>query len=205
MLATFAFDVCHDVYRAARESIDEKFPTVNLDASGKYLWRPDRAPRLAEYVCDFARAGEKALWAGTLAARGSHACATDAGSPLFRGVSGDRGSQIGGHAKALEEPCTEMPGLASPLRRGEPFGRRQAPVRAAQGRDGRASNSRLVMFRVFYLGGAEYAAARRHLGISEFTWADWADEIRRDVGRELMRCGLFPPAKYFGEMTERAS
>ena len=36
----------------------------------------------------------------------------------------------------------------------------------------------MVMFRVFYLGGAEYQAARRHLGISELTWADWAEEIR---------------------------
>jgi hypothetical protein len=61
MLATFAFDVCHDVYQAAREAIDAKIPTLNAEASGKYLWRPDRMPRLAEYVCDFARAGERAL------------------------------------------------------------------------------------------------------------------------------------------------
>src|SRR5215472_13514673 len=61
MLATFAFDVCHDVYRAARDVIDAKIPTLNAENSGKYQWRPDRLPRLAEYVCDFARAGEKAL------------------------------------------------------------------------------------------------------------------------------------------------
>src|ERR1700693_6639842 len=61
MLATFAFDVCHDVYRAAREAIDSKIPTLNAEASGKYQWRPDRMPRLAEYVGDFARAGERAL------------------------------------------------------------------------------------------------------------------------------------------------
>ena len=64
MLATFAFDVCHDVYRAAREAIDSKIPTMNAEASGKYQWRPDRMPRLAEYVCDFARAGERALGGG---------------------------------------------------------------------------------------------------------------------------------------------
>ena len=57
MLATFAFDVCHDVYLAAREAIDAKIPTLSPEASGKYQWRPDRLPRLAEYVCDFARAG----------------------------------------------------------------------------------------------------------------------------------------------------
>jgi hypothetical protein len=123
MLATFAFDVCHEVYRTAREVLETKIPTLNLESSGKYVWRPDRAPRLAEYVADFARAGERALG------------------------------------------------------------------------DGKAS--RLTMFRVFYLGGAEYHAARRHLGISEVTWADWAEEIRTRVGRELARTAVFPPYRYF--------
>src|SRR5579862_9580739 len=102
MLATFAFDVCHDVYQAAREAIDSKIPTLNLESSGKYTWHPDRMPRLAEYVCDFARAGERAL----------DACSAE-----------------------------------------NPSAARRA--------------SRMAMFRVYYLGGAEYLAARRHLGISE--------------------------------------
>jgi hypothetical protein len=63
----------------------------------------------------------------------------------------------------------------------------------------------MAMFRVYYLGGAEYHAARRHLGISELTWADWADEIRRLVGRELTRSGVFPPSRYFQETSTRAS
>jgi len=41
--------------------IDTKIPTLNMESSGKYTWRPDRMPRLAEYVADFARAGERAL------------------------------------------------------------------------------------------------------------------------------------------------
>src|ERR1700722_967065 len=61
MLATFAFDVCHDVYRAAREAIDEKIPTLNMEAAGKYQWHPDRMPRLAGVVCVFGGAGERAL------------------------------------------------------------------------------------------------------------------------------------------------
>jgi hypothetical protein len=158
MLATFAFDVCHDVYRAAREAIDMKMPTLNLEASGKYQWRPDRMPRLAEYVCDFARAGERVLGFDALEKRskagGAKACPT-----FFR---------------------------ASPS---------QKPFRA----------SRMAMFRVYYLGGADYHAARRHLGISELTWADWAEEIRRVVGRELTRAGVFPPSKYFRETTAKAS
>ena len=149
MLATFAFDVCHDVYLAAREAIDTKIPTLNAESSGKYQWRPDRMPRLAEYVCDFARAGERALgfnpFEGTRKGRQAEACPT-----LFRA-------------------------------------------------------SRVAMFRVYYLGGADYQAARRHLGISELTWADWAEEIRKDVGRELTRAGVFPPSKYFRETTAKAS
>jgi len=165
MLATFAFDVCHDVYLAAREAIDARIPTLNAEASGKYLWRPDRMPRLAEYVCDFARAGERALGGGMCAGeskeRQAEACATQ-----FRASPSGR---------AFE---------ACPSRR---------PFRA----------SRMAMFRVYYLGGAEYQAARRHLGISELTWADWSDEIRRVVGRELTRAGVFPPSKYFRETTAK--
>jgi hypothetical protein len=140
MLATFAFDVCHDVYRAAREVIDSKIATVNLETSGKYTWHPDRLPRLAEYVADFALAGERALE---------------------------------GHAT----------------------------LRAA----GALRASRMAMFRVFYLGGAEYHVARRHLGISELTWADWAEEIRARVGGELARAGVFPPSKYFRESSVRVA
>jgi hypothetical protein len=156
MLATFAFDVCHDVYRAAREVLDTKIPTLNLNRSGKYQWHPDRVPHLAEYVADFARAGQRAI---------------EGGGKMRR----SRGKSIGaGHSSHLAL------GASPPLRASPP---------------GRAS--RMAMFRVYYLGGAEYQAARRHLGISELTWADWADEIRHAVGKEVVRAGIFPPSKYF--------
>jgi hypothetical protein len=179
MLATFAFDVCHDVYLAAREAIDSKIPTLNAEASGKYLWRPDRMPRLAEYVCDFALAGERALLGG------------DARAERNRG--GQRGRPVLLRAKAGN--C------------GAGFSRGWQP------RDGFSRESltcvsrasRMTMFRLYYLGGAEYQAARRQMGISEITWADWAEEIRRRVGSELTRAGMFPPAKYFREMGEKAS
>jgi len=163
MLATFAFDVCHDVYQAAREVIDTKIPTLSMESSGKYLWHPDRLPRLAEFVADFARAGERALGDGA-ERRG--------------GRDGLRVGRIGGRREVRQaEAC---------------------PTAAHRA-------SRMVMFRVFYLGGAEYQAARRHLGISELTWADWAGEIRTSVGRELASSGVFPPSKYFREMSARAS
>ena len=61
--------------------------------------------------------------------------------------------------------------------------------------------SRLILFRLHYLGGCEYELARQRMGLSEVGWTNWTDEIRRDVGRELLRTGMFPPSRYFGEMT----
>lgn len=129
MRASDAFEICHELYVRARQVLREHLATTVLDAPpADGLWRPDTHPRLAEYVADFARCGERAL-----DARGG--------------------------------------------------------TRA----------SRLVLFRVYYLGGAEYHAARRRLGISELTWSQWAEEIRERVGRELLRAGLFPPGRYFKE------
>ena len=171
MLATFAFDVCHDVYRAAREAIDEKIPTLNMEAAGKYQWRPDRMPRLAEFVCDFARAGERAL--GGEGCAGMRSGRTEARGFRKRVGFGEKINEV---KRKQAETCSIV-GLAS----------------------------RMAMFRVYYLGGAEYSAARRHLGISEITWADWAEEIRELVGRELTQSGVFPPARYFRESTAKAS
>ncbi|HXP78282.1 MAG TPA: hypothetical protein VN976_00110 [Verrucomicrobiae bacterium] len=187
MLATFAFDVCHDVYRAAREAIDAKIPTLNAEASGKYQWRPDRMPRLAEYVCDFARAGERAL-GGESSAEFSRRGFVHKGGRTTPAL-GRRDSIDCGSGTLTENPQTEV---WATLLRASPS---QRPFRA----------SRMAMFRVYYLGGADYHAARRHLGISELTWADWAEEIRRLVGRELTRAGVFPPSKYFRETTAKAS
>jgi hypothetical protein len=178
MLATFAFDVCHDVYRAAREAIDAKIPTLNAEASGKYLWRPDRMPRLAEYVCDFARAGERALGSESGADFRRRGFVQKGGRAMA--ARGRRESGGCGLGASAERPQTEV--CATFFRA-----------------------SRMAMFRVYYLGGADYQAARRHLGISELTWADWSEEIRRRVGRELTRAGVFPPSKYFRETTAKAS
>ncbi len=202
MLATFAFDVCHDVYLAAREAIDCKIPTLNAEASGRYLWRPDRMPRLAEYVCDFALAGERAL-------------GVDSGGKILAGRrvehgrdQRDRGSHrvIEGNFSCGLGETSPSPSLfetrpSVPAFRASPS---QTTFRASPSQTTFRA-SRLAMFRLYYLGGAEFQVARRHMGISEFTWADWAEEIRGRVGRELTRVGLFPPARYFREATEKAS
>src|SRR5712692_7965765 len=121
-----AFDICHEVYVNARQVLDHQLGTLHLEASSKYLWRPDVKPKLGEFVADFALAGRRALAAPRLA-------------------------------------------------------------------------SRRILFELYYLGGAEYHAARRQMGISELTWAQWADEIRDRVGRELLRARLLPPGRYFHE------
>jgi hypothetical protein len=66
---------------------------------------------------------------------------------------------------------------------------------AALGAPERAS--RMVMFRMYYLGLAPYDNARHFLGLSERSWVNWSEEIRRRCGEELLRRGMFPPRKYF--------
>jgi len=188
MLATFAFDVCHDVYRAAREAIDEKIPTLNMESAGKYQWHPDRMPRLAEFVCDFARAGERAL-GGDVRGRGELAGRTVAGGSEGRRKHGDGGRF--GEDSQIKIKCHD----------GESFGALSKVKRKQAEACSTCRAGLLVMFRVYYLGGAEYCSARRHMGISEITWGDWSEEIRLAVGKELMRTGVFPPARYFREIT----
>ena len=57
--------------------------------------------------------------------------------------------------------------------------------------------SRLVLFRLYYLGLVPYEQARHFLGLSERSWVNWDEEIRRRCGEELLRRDLFPPRKYF--------
>jgi hypothetical protein len=172
MLATFAFDICHEVYRAAREVLDNKIATLNMESSGKYVWHPDRLPQLTEYVADFARAGERAL-EGRCIRTAVRVRVSPSGTPLRTSPAHEALRTSSSHTALRTGPS-------------------QTPLRA----------SRLALFRVFYLGGAEYHAARRHMGISELTWADWAEEIRTRVGRELLRARMFPPSKYFLESSE---
>jgi hypothetical protein len=63
--------------------------------------------------------------------------------------------------------------------------------------DGQEVASRMVMFRLYYLGLAPYENARHFFGLSERSWVDWSDEVRRRCGKELLRRGMFPPRKYF--------
>src|SRR5260370_7718168 len=57
--------------------------------------------------------------------------------------------------------------------------------------------SRMVMFRLYYLGMTPYENARHFLGLSEHSWVNWSEEVRRRCGKELLRRGMFPRRKYF--------
>jgi len=63
--------------------------------------------------------------------------------------------------------------------------------------DGPEWASRMVMFRLYYLGLAPYDRARHFLGLSEHGWVNWSEEIRRRCGKELLNRSMFPPRKYF--------
>jgi hypothetical protein len=122
MLATFAFDICHEVYRAAREVLDNKIATLNMESSGKYVWHPDRLPQLTEYVADFARAGERAL-EGRCIRTAVRVRVSPSGTPLRTSPAHEALRTSSSHTALRTGPS-------------------QTPLRA----------SRLALFRVFYLG-----------------------------------------------------
>ena len=63
--------------------------------------------------------------------------------------------------------------------------------------DGPEWASRMVMFRLYYLGLTPYDRARHFLGLSEHNWVNWSEEIRRRCGKELLHRRMFPPRRYF--------
>jgi hypothetical protein len=68
---------------------------------------------------------------------------------------------------------------------------------AGKALDGPEWASRMVMFRLYYLGLAPYETARHFLDISEHNWVNWSEEVRRRCGKELLRRSMFPARKYF--------
>lgn len=63
--------------------------------------------------------------------------------------------------------------------------------------EGKEWASRMVMFRVYYLGRVPMERARQWIGLSPGGWNNWSSEIRRRVGEELLRRKMFPPRGYF--------
>jgi hypothetical protein len=63
--------------------------------------------------------------------------------------------------------------------------------------DGPGWASRMVLFRVYYLGLAPYENARHFIGLSEHSWVNWTEQIRHRCGKEMLGRGMFPPRRYF--------
>jgi hypothetical protein len=57
-------------------------------------------------------------------------------------------------------------------------------------------NGRLKLFEIYFLHSLEFRAAIKLVGVTEGTF-DWLQEVKRALGKELSRCKLFPPSKYF--------
>src|SRR5579884_2554480 len=45
---------------------------------------------------------------------------------------------------------------------------------------------------------ADFALAGHFLGLSEQGWVNWSEQVRNWCGRELLKRGMFPPRRYFG-------
>lgn len=56
---------------------------------------------------------------------------------------------------------------------------------------------RLKLFETYFLGGVEYRRAIRLVGVAEGTFDYWFREVKRTLGTEFVRTGLFPPSRYF--------
>ncbi|MGH9692349.1 MAG: hypothetical protein ACRD4C_14935 [Candidatus Acidiferrales bacterium] len=56
---------------------------------------------------------------------------------------------------------------------------------------------RLKLFEIYFLGSFEYRAAIRLVGVAEGTFDYWYREVKRALGAEFSRTGLYPPAQYF--------
>jgi hypothetical protein len=63
--------------------------------------------------------------------------------------------------------------------------------------DGPDWASRMVLFRLYYLGLSPYDRTRHFLGLSEYSWVQWTEQIRKRCGGELLHRSMFPPRKYF--------
>ena len=56
---------------------------------------------------------------------------------------------------------------------------------------------RLTLFNIYFVLGADYRRAARLVGVAEDTFDYWYKEVKRTIGREFSRAGLYPPWRYF--------
>jgi len=56
---------------------------------------------------------------------------------------------------------------------------------------------RLKLFNIYFVRGADYRRAVQMVGVAEGTFDYWYREVKRTIGGEFSRSGLYPPARYF--------
>jgi hypothetical protein len=56
---------------------------------------------------------------------------------------------------------------------------------------------RRKLFSIYFLRGIEYKRAISLVGVSEGTFDYWFKEVKKAVGKECGRAGIFPPGRYF--------
>lgn len=56
---------------------------------------------------------------------------------------------------------------------------------------------RLQLFEAYFVAGMDYAKARSAVGVAEGTFDYWYQEVKKALGAEFSRTGLYPPSKYF--------
>ena len=56
---------------------------------------------------------------------------------------------------------------------------------------------RLKLFEIYFLHSLEYRRAIALVGVAAGTFDYWMAEVKRALGREFRRTGLFPPHLYF--------
>lgn len=61
---------------------------------------------------------------------------------------------------------------------------------------------RLKLFEMYFLRGLDYRRAISAVGVSEGTFDYWFREVKRALGAEFHRTGLFPPGQYFGPLAQ---
>ncbi len=57
--------------------------------------------------------------------------------------------------------------------------------------------SRMVLFRLYYLGLAPYENARHFLGLSETNWVNWTEQIRHRCGKRTYKPRHVPTTEIF--------
>ena len=64
---------------------------------------------------------------------------------------------------------------------------------------------RLKLFEICFVRGTEYRRAIALVGVAEGTFDFWYSEIKRALGAEFARTGLYPPSRYFRSVRSRGA